>query len=381
MTASARFQIASLYFCYAVAGLFWGTLAAASPALQAQVGFSDGQWGLAMGVMALSAFPVMRIFGRRLHRIEDRAISLCLAVFCIGAVFFCFSQSVAALALALVLTGGASGALDIALNNRIARVEADTGARLFNRMHALFPAAMLSASAATGLLRGAGVPVWLLFAAIASAFVVAAMTEGRAGAHMRPQKTTEAGPHRAALTGLVALLALIAAAGAFQEGTAYSWAAIYTERVREAGPVWGGFAAAAFTLGLSAGRLVAHEVEMRISAIVTVRIAACITVPSFALAALGAPVPLLMFGFFLAGCGVGPIEPAVFRAVTRRAEGPARGPLLASVTAVAYLGYLLSPPALGYVAEYLGWSALWAAVAGLAALVVGLTLRIPPADR
>lgn len=379
MTASPNFQIASLYGCYVAAGFFWGVLAASAPALQLGAALSDAQWGFVMGAMALAAFPVMRSFGRQLHRFEKHAIPACLVVFVVGSLVFCFSQWRLALVIAVLLTGAASGALDIALNNRTARLEEDTGARLFNRMHAVFPAAMLVASAATGALRDAGVPVWMLFAGVAATFAAFIVIEGRAGAHMRPKPATSAPLPGSTLRGVVLVLAAIAALGAFQEASSHAWAAIYVERVREAGPTIAGLAAAAFTLGLTAGRLLAHEVESRLSAMGTVRIAALVAIPSFLILAMSAPEAVMLLAFFLAGCGVGPIEPAVFRAVSRRSDGPERGRVLASVTAVAYLGYLISPPALGLVAQYLGWTALWALAAALAACVFALTARVAAA--
>ena len=48
---------------------------------------------------------------------------------------------------------------------------------------------------------------------------------------------------------------------------------------------------------------------------------------------------------------------------------------LAAVTSITYMGYLISPPAMGFVAEFLGWPALWGTAAVLAAVVAYLTTR------
>ncbi|NNF73075.1 MAG: MFS transporter [Rhodobacteraceae bacterium] len=379
MTASARLQTASLFAGYGVAGLFWGAFAAAAPALQDRAGLTEAGYGIALGLMALAAFPVMRAFGHSLHRFERYAIPGCLGAFALGSLVMGIAPGLPGLIFALLITGASSGALDISLNNRAARIEADTGARLFNRAHALFPAAMLAASAVTGFLRGAGVPLPVVFGGVAVAFALVAMIEFRAGGHVRPHPDDTAAKGRSRLVGAFAILAAIAAAGAFQEAAALSWVAIFVERVQAAGPVLAGLAPAAFTLGLSLGRFGAHELEARLRPIITVRLAALLALPAFAVIAMGVPVPVTLAACLLAGIGVGPIEPAVFRAVATRAQGPERGRALASVTAVAYLGYLLSPPALGVVADYLGWPVMWLAVSLLAALVVALTARMPRA--
>jgi MFS family permease len=152
------------------------------------------------------------------------------------------------------------------------------------------------------------------------------------------------------------LLGLVAALGAFQEAGPQHWSAIFMETVRDGGPFLAGLAPAAFTLGLSLGRLAAHEVEHRLSAMATVRHRGRPRHRGFAAIALPLPPPATLALFLLAGMGVGPIEPAVFRAVARRTDDAARGRTLATVTSVAYMGYLLSPPVLGQVAGYAGWA-------------------------
>ena len=375
MTPSARFQIASIFLCYGAAGVFWGALAASLPALQAHTGLSEAALGLALGIMALTALPVMRFYGRYLARIEPVAITVAMTVFAVGAAALPFLEGLAGLLIALAVTGGASGALDISLNNRTARIERDTGARLFNRTHALFPAASLASAAVTGWARDLGAPLSLIFAVVVAALLIGAALEYRAGGHVTPAPRT-AKAERAPLRGILLLLALIAAAGAFCEAASQGWAAIFVEKVRQGTPFLAGLAPAAFTLGLSSGRLLAHAAEHRLGAMTSVRIAAAAAALGFAGIALGLPMGLTLIAFFVAGAGVGPVEPAVFRAVATRGGGEGTGPSLAAVTSIAYLGYLLSPPALGFIAEGLGFSALWLTCVAIAAALLLLSARI-----
>jgi hypothetical protein len=375
MTQGPRLQIFSLFSCYGAAGIFWGAAAASFPALQARAGLSDAAFGLALGVMALVALPVMRVFGRYLARIEPVAIPSAMAAFAVGTLLLPVLPGLAGLLVAFAITGGASGALDISLNNRTARVERDSGARLFNRTHALFPAASLASAAVTGWARGQGASLGLIFSLVTAALILAALLELRAGGHVAPAPK-EAKPEPAPLRGVLLLLAVIAAAGAFNEAASQGWAAIFVERVREGTPFLAGLAPAAFTLGLSAGRLLAHAVEHSLRAMPTVRLAAIAAGVGFAGIAAGGPLPLTLLAFFIAGAGVGPVEPAVFRAVATRNNGQGSGPALAAVTSIAYLGYLLSPPVLGFIAEGFGFTALWLSCIAIAALVFTLSARV-----
>jgi MFS family permease len=371
-----RVQIGSLFLSYAMAGVFWGAFAAAAPEVQARSGLDAGGFGLALGAMTLTAFPVMQVFGRVVTRIAPHAIPLAMTLFAAGCLMLAMADGLALLILAFAILGGASGALDIALNLRTARVEEDTGARLFNRTHAVFPFAMLLTSAAVGWLRAEGATVATIFPAVAAGFLLVAAIEWRAGRGQQRIPSAAPGEGRAPLAGIALLLGAMAALGAFQEAAPQNWAAIFMETVRDSGPVLAGLAPAAFTLGLTIGRLVAHEIEHRVPALTTVRAAACLAIAGFAALALPLPEGAVLAVFLLAGMGVGPIEPAVFRAVARRTDEAARGRSLATVTSVAYMGYLLSPPILGGVAGGLGWGALWSVAAVAAATVVGLSFAL-----
>lgn len=376
--ASARLQILSVFTVYAAAGLFWGGLAASAPAIQLRAGLGPGGYGLALGAMTLAALPVMRLFGGRVGGIRAWAIPLCLLVFATGTLALALAQGLVALIVALAILGAASGALDISLNMRVARIEEDTGARLFNRVHAVFPLAMLAASAGAGALRAAGVSVTTIFGAITAVLLAVAVLERAAGRHQSPDAPPPPGP-RARIGGAVAVLAAMAACAAFQESAPQSWAAIFVETVRGAGPALSGLAPAAFVLGLALGRLGAHELEARMSPRATIAAAACLALPAFLLLPLAGPVWLLLLLYLAAGIGVGPVEPAVFRAVARGADPAQRGPTLATVTSVAYLGYLLSPPLLGQISAQFGWGAMWGAAAAAAGTVIVLSRVRGPA--
>jgi hypothetical protein len=122
VTASPRLQIASLFAGYGVAGIFWGAFAASAPAFQAKVGLDPGAFGLALGAMTLAALPVMRLFGRVVPRVQAIAIPLCLGSFALGNLLLGVASGLPLFVAGLILLGGSSGALDIALNKDLCTI-------------------------------------------------------------------------------------------------------------------------------------------------------------------------------------------------------------------------------------------------------------------
>lgn len=140
--------------------------------------------------------------------------------------------------------------------------------------------------------------------------------------------------------------------------------------------------AGAFPVMMLLGRLM-HRVQIWAmpGCLLAFALAALLGVPAFAVVALSGHWPIVLLAFLLAGVAVGPIEPTVFRLVAGRYGQAERGRVLSAVTAVAYIGYLVSPPILGGIAENAGWEAMWGTTAMVAAGVVLLTVQLVRLER
>ncbi len=378
MTARPGVQLASIFCGYGVAGLYWGSAVASFPDFQATSGLSTAGFGLLLTTQTIGGILAMQALGRVLNRVQAVAIPISLAAFAVGMTLLGLATGVWGIAAGLFLAGAASGALDIALNMRVARIEQDLAVRLFNRVHALFPFAMLAASAATGYLRDLGAGPGDIFPPIAVAFLAAGALEHHAGRHQRPGASSSS-DGRVRLRGLLLALGALAAMGATLEGGVHAWSAIYVEGQLGGTPLTGGLAAAAITLGLTTGRLLAHRFETRLRDMVILARFALVAFPAFLIIG-AAPTPeIALIGFFLAGVGIGPVEPSVFRSVAKRHAEAERGRALALATGLAYVGYLSAPPVLGQAIESAGWMPMYLGLSSVALIAAAIASRIPPA--
>ncbi|MGB6231672.1 MAG: hypothetical protein WBF53_16265 [Litorimonas sp.] len=327
--------------------------------------------------MTVGALPTMFVFGRIVGRIERGALPLCLLAMGCAAFWLANASDLVSIIIALLLLGASSGALDIALNLRVSTLERVDGLRLFDKAHAALPLAFLVASPAAGWLRDAGIGIDTIFATAGGILVLAGAWEWRASAQGAGTLATPVEPSEAALPGhvpaLLLLLGGLGALGAFQEMAATNWAAIHVVDVLSGSATMGGLAPGMFMFGLFLGRLAADRAGAGREDFSIIRVAALFGVPAFGLIAVSSFVPLTIVGFVIAGMAVGPIKPAIYRTVTRRAPDVARGAWLSIVTGTAYAGYLLSPAILGPVAEYLGWTALWGLTAFAGMMIISLT--------
>lgn len=379
--AGPRLQIGSIFAAYAISGVFWGAYVTSLPAFKEMTGLSEARFGALLILPTVGGILAMQALGRVLHMVQAYAIPATFLLLAGGMVLMGLATGAWVFGAALLLAGAASGAMDISLNMRLARIEQDFDIRLFNRVHAVFPFAMLVVAASVGSLREWGATPAQIFPAAALPLVAMAALEWVAGRHQRPGQPHPEGQARPRLTGIVLVLGALAALGAMLESGAHTWSALFVEGPLGSGPFVAGIAASAITLGLTVGRLTAHRLEHAMRDMVIIRLSTLVIIPALVILSTAQTPVQAILGFFLAGFGIGPIEPAVYRSVAKRHAEADRGRALALAAGLAYTGYLLSPPVMGFLIEARGWPVMWLALCLVALAASGLTTRVPPAAK
>src|SRR5436305_10245573 len=102
--------------CFAGLGAFWGAWGASLPAIQRSSGASDAQLGLALLLVGVGALASMRLTGALYDRRGGAVTAVAVAAFGFCAVLPALARSPVGLAAGLLLLGGASGAMDVAIN-------------------------------------------------------------------------------------------------------------------------------------------------------------------------------------------------------------------------------------------------------------------------
>lgn len=356
---------------FAVSGGTWGALAVLLPALQASVGASDGQLGLALGALAVAALPVMPLAGRLADRLgAGEALQLALVASALTLPLPALAGSLPGLVGAFALLGLTTGALDVVANTAAAeweRHEHASGGQLMSLAHAGFSFGVVGGSVAVGLARQGGVgalPLLLLVAALTAA-VAARVTGHRPPAPV--PASTEPSPRRSRLPLL--LVGAVIAAGFLVEDGLQSWSALHLERGLDAGPAVSGFGTALFGGAMGAGRLLAHALGRRVSETALLAGGGLLSAGGIILLAATAEPTVALGGLALAGAGTSVLAPVLFHAVGRWAEPGRQGGDLATVNALGYGGFVAGPPLVGAVSSVTSLPVALGALAGVALVV------------
>ncbi|SDK73253.1 MFS transporter [Nonomuraea jiangxiensis] len=347
--------------------VFWGSWSALLPALKLELGVTAGDLGLALSLVPVGALPAMALAGRLARGRERAALMATTALFAVSVAGIGLVSTLWQLALALLVVGAASGALDVALNLATGRAERESGRRLFQAVHAAFPVAVIAAAPLTGLARSLGLgvaPVLLIVAAVvlAATLSLPALPLGH-GPAAGPPRTD-----RRSLWGAALVLGLLAACALVIENSVEQWSVLLLEAHRGAPPVVSSAAPAVYMAALTTGRLVV-QVLPRVPLRALYLVAGVGGGAGIALAGLGGTVLVSMAGFAVTGLALGPLVPAV---LSRSAADDASGTLVWGVSTISYTGFVVSPL---LVAGLSGWLGLPAALAALGLLGLPLVAR------
>lgn len=324
---------------------------------------------LCVAAGAVVTMPVAGVLNGRLG--SERLCRFWLVQFSIALPLLALSSDVITLAVALFFFGCGHGALDVAMNAQGVVVERAYGKPVMSSMHAMF---------SFGGLLGAGFGVlmaWLGWPPLWH-FVLVSILLGSIGWFGCRYLVVGADRHTAEDGGGFVLppkalvpLGIVAVAVLLGEGAMADWTGVFLHKTLGATEAVAAAGFAAFSIAMTAGRLAGDRLVAACGAVTLVRISGLVSAAGLAIA-LGTSSPWVsLLGFGLVGAGCSTVVPCVFSAAGRM-PGVRTGVALASVTTMGYLGFLIGPPLIGFIAEGIGLRGALAVLIGTSLLAAAL---------
>jgi len=346
------------YLAFSAFGIFWGTWGASLPVLRQQAGVDDAELGVALLFVGAGALPAMAGAGRLIDRRGPRVSAILLVVLAIaGCGVGVFARDFVTLAAGMTLVGAASGAADVAINTVAAHAENASDAPILTRSHGLFSVAVVASTLGTGAL----LAVWDSGDTCA-AFLVSGSLIGVAAAFVwsgttfRPTVTDGVGHvdssrPRTSAGSLLPLLAVgIVGALAYAIENAYqSWGGVFVVDFYSVGPAVASFAPATFAAIAAIARLTLAPLSRSSPRALLVAGGASAALGSFMLASSTSP-GMAFAGIALAALGTATMFPTLLSQATRDIPPDRRGSVTSLVATVAYVGFLLGPACMGFLA-------------------------------
>lgn len=355
-------------------GVFVGAWAVVTADVEHALGFGAGGFGLVLAVALGGSATVNAMAGGWAERWGTRRLLMRgLAAWSLALLGLSLSASGWWLAAVIVVTISFGGAIDVAMNVAAVAGLADQPGRLV-RFHAWFNAGAVAGAAVAGLLVHIGLSWrWALAAPVPLALANLAWvqrTDLPAGLAANPGKTRDGhGLFHAIKTvraeGLT-LLAFVFACGAMVEGGIDTWGVLVLRERLAVGVSVGAVAYVAGAAVATTARIVLGPAAGALGAAGGVGVGGGLAAGGLVLLA-AAPAAGAVAGLVLAAAGISVCWPLLLSHASTGLERP--GLVVGGVTAIGYLGFVVGPPLVGWLASGLGLRHALLALAASAAFV------------
>lgn len=344
------------------------------PAVVTQFKLSPLLLTWALLALALGAMSVMGPTGRWIGQVGSAKVcGLGALLVSLTLITIPNAPGYAGLLAILFVFGAGNGIFDTAMNAQAVTFERQSGQSVLSAMHGMFSVGGIAGAVLGSASAVAAWPAWgpFLVAALVSLLVVGWGSARllpdqitRATATDRPVSTSTAS--NTSKTSSLRTIGVLAFCGLLIEGAMYDWTTVYLRDVVQATAAWASAGYGAFCGGMTLGRFTGDRARARWGDVPLLRASSALAVAGLVLALWHPGHVLAALGFGLIGLGCANLVPVLFAAGARASpEAPAAG--IATVSRLAYVGFLIGPVAVGLVAEHAGLSAGLALV-GLSAL-------------
>jgi MFS family permease len=363
---------------FLVHGIVVSTWVSRIAAMKGALHLGDGTLGLSLFGAAIGSVTAIPISGALVTRCGSRRIALATSAgFCLSLVPLALTHSLAILVPALVYYGMMAGANDVAMNALAVGTERMLGTPTISRFHAMFSLGGILGASLGAAAAARGVPLTAhLLAGAAIGLIITAIVS-RLVADTRGDTTHAHAPSLRRIPVALIALSAIGFCIFLSEGAIADWTAVYLKQVLRAGDGLAPVGYAVFSATMALFRFVGDAITLRIGRGWTIRAGGSIAAIGLALVvAAHAPYGAII-GFGMAGVGFSSIIPLVF-AAGGRIPGIGEGAGVATVSGLGYLGFLVGPPAIGFISEASSLRAgigLLVALSALAVVLVGVVQR------
>ena len=371
-----RLAIFSLYFCI---GFCFSSWASRIPDIKNAMGLGDAEWGTTLLMIPVGQVCGMAISGLIVSKVGSKRI---LPIAVIGYVFSLLiiglSSTGYSLIMSLIVFGFFGNFSNISINTQAISLEAVYDKPIMASFHGGWSLAGLS-GASTGLLMASIHFRPLYHFVIVGTLVIITLLMNKR--YLQPDIKKEkdpadvaAGRHRKPETFLF-LLGTIAFCGMAAEGSMSDWSGLYLVDVVEIPKHLAPIGLAAYMTTMASGRFFIDKATQRwgrrrivqaSGTLIGTGLLTAVTFPHFI---------TVIIAFMITGFGTAGIVPTIYSTAGQKTRIP---PSLALtiVSSVSFLGFLLGPPVIGYIASMTNLRYSYTLIGILGICIVALASRI-----
>jgi MFS family permease len=358
-----------------ISGFGYSSWTSRIPGIKESLKLNDAHFGTVLFMMPVGLILTMPFTGKLLDHYKSRTILLIGAMIYNG-VLAClgFSRYTWVLGIILFFFGSSRNLMNLSMNAQAIGVQALYSRSIMSSFHAVWSMAGFAGAAFGYLMVTLNIlPAWHL---LGVSLLLSALTlfYYEDTLNQKPDHN-----HKKSLFSLppkgMLVFSLICFTSMACENTMYDWSGIYIRQVLHGSKATATIAFVVYMVAMTSGRLLGDRMADRFGIQRVLAGSGILITSGFAIIVLSSYIPFTMAGYLLTGFGVSCVVPFVF-SLAGKIPMSNPGAALASISSLGYLGFLLVPPMIGYVAQASSLRVSFAVIAIMGLIMIKLSSRI-----
>ena len=345
----------SVYFF--VAGLTFATWASRIPDIQNTLHLSEAGLGGVLFSLPVGLMLSLPVSGWLVSRYGSRRLVISGAIlYPLTLLLLALAGSTLQLIVALFLFGLFANLVNIAMNTQAVNVEKLYGRSIMASFHGLWSIAGFSGAVISTFFVSAGLSPIIHFSIVCILTGILVLVSYKFTlphdiGSGRSQPLFARPESRILLLGLIAFCCMLC------EGAMADWSGVYFKKVVHAGPSYITFGYVAFTGTMALGRFLGDRMVTQLGVKRMLQLSGVMISTGLLIAVLFPYLVTAITGFLLVGFGVSSVVPIAY-GLAGKSTTMSASTALAAVSTIGFLGFLIGPPIIGFIAQAINlrWS-------------------------
>ena len=369
------YRIAVSVFFF-IAGFVFASWASRIPDIKNALHLSDAGLGSVLLALPAGLLTGLPLAGFLVSKYGSKVIMIVAAMLYPGVLLLLgLAASPLQLIIALFMFGFCGNLLNISINTQGVGVEAMYGRSIMASFHGLWSLAGFTGAAFSTVMIAFKLTPFMHFCIIFIAAIILIISSYK---RALPQDTGNSHqPLFAKPDSAILKLGLIAFGSLVCEGTMFDWSGVYFQKVLLVPAALRTVGYIAFMSSMAGGRFVADWLVTKFGVKTMLQLSGVIIAIGLLTAVIFPFIVPATIGFLLVGIGVSSVVPITY-GLAGKSTTMSPGVALSALSTIGFLGFLLGPPLIGFIAQAAGlrWSFTVIAFIGLSTTVLATKVKV-----
>lgn len=355
--------------------ILFGSWVTRIPDMKSNLNLNEGTLGLSLLGMSIGALIMMPFSAWIMSKVgTGKTMFFGIIIATLTMALPAFATSFWTLVMFLFVAGLFHGLTDVAMNAAAATIEQSQRIRILSTCHGMFSLGGMFGAILGSYLAGYGVSVQVHLMSLSIIMVVVILLISKSLLNVEDAEI-EKGKLFVIPSGALIGLAIVGFIIMMSEGAIADWSAIYIKDYLNGTAAIAGLGFAGFSLTMALGRFIGDSIIPKYGSRKIIQVGSTLGAIGLALVIFIPNIYVAILGFTIVGLGFSCVVPILFSAAAK-VPGIASGTGIAAVTTSGIFGFLIGPPAIGFIAHEFNLTIALGCVMVLAGLAVIISSQI-----